>query len=196
MSASRQLTEQQRRKVLTGHRSLARWEMVRYWLFTKEDIRSINARRREHNRLGFAIQLCLLRYPGWALGPDETPPTNLVTFIAEQLGADAIEVGEYASRDQTRREHLQVLCREYRFRQYGPADSSPLRRHLETEALSTDSAFTLVESAMEWLRERKVILPALATLESVVRSVRSKVERDVYWPYGSKNSKRGFELAT
>jgi hypothetical protein len=26
-----------------------------------------------------------------------------VTFIAEQLGADAIEVGEYASRDQTRR---------------------------------------------------------------------------------------------
>src|SRR4030095_6698539 len=48
-------------------------------------------------------------------------------------------------------------------------------------ALSTDSAFTLVESAMEWLRERKVILPVLATLESVVRSVRSKVERDVYW---------------
>jgi len=34
---------------------------------------------------------------------------------------------------------------------------------------------------MEWLRERKVIRPALATLESVVRSVRSKVERDVYW---------------
>ena len=123
----------------------------------------------------------MLRYPGWALGSDEIPPKNLADFVAEQLGPEATEVGEYAARDQTRREHLQVLCQVYRFRQYGPTYSADLRRHLETEALSTDAAFTLVESAMEWLRERKVILPALATLESVVRSVRSKIEREIYW---------------
>ncbi|MGD6974459.1 DUF4158 domain-containing protein [Bacillus altitudinis] len=23
--------------------------------------------RRDHNRLGFAIQICVLRYPGWSL---------------------------------------------------------------------------------------------------------------------------------
>jgi len=102
--------------------------------------------------------------------------------LAEQLGAETAEIRDYGARDQTRREHLQLLCREYRFRQYGPAFSADLRRHLEIEALSTDAAFTLVESAMEWLRERKVILPAFNTLESMVRSVRSKVERDVYWP--------------
>jgi hypothetical protein len=34
---------------------------------------------------------------------------------------------------------------------------------------------------MEWLRKRRVILPALATLESLVRSVRGTVERQVYW---------------
>ena len=127
MSASRQLTEQQRRKLLTGHHSLPRGEMVRYWLLTDEDIRSINARRREHNRLGFAIQLCVLRYPGWALGSDEIPPKNLADFVAGQLGADATGAGEYAARD-TRREHLQVLCQEYRFRQYGPTYSADLSR--------------------------------------------------------------------
>ena len=88
--------------------------------------------------------------------------------MAEQLHADAAEIAEYASRDETRREHLQILCKEYRFGQYGPAQSPLLRGYLETEALSTDSALTLVESAMEWLRERRVILPALATLESRV----------------------------
>jgi hypothetical protein len=101
--------------------------------------------------------------------------------LSEQLGADANEMGEYAARDETRREHLQVLCKEYRFRPYGPAHSPLLRRYLETEALSIDFAFTLVESAMEWLRQHRVTLPAVATLETVVRAVRSKVEREVYW---------------
>jgi Domain of unknown function (DUF4158) len=181
MSASHQLTEQQRTRLLTGHHLLGRREMVRYWLLAEEDIRRINDRRREHNRLGFAIQLCVLRYPGWPLGPEEMPPANLLTFVAEQLNADATEIAEYAARDETRREHVQILCKEYRFGQYGPAHAPFLRAYLETEALSSDSALTSVESATEWLRERRVILPALATLESVVRSVRSKVERNVYW---------------
>lgn len=154
--------------------------MVRYWLLTPEDLHRIQARRREHNRLGFAVQLCLLRYPGWPLSPDERPPQNLLSFVAEQLGADRTEIDEYPARDQTRREHLQILCQEYRFCSYGSSHSLLLRRHLETEALSSDSAFTLVESALEWLRERRVLLPALATLESLVRSVRSQIEREVY----------------
>ena len=36
--------------------------MVRYWRLSADDIRRINERRREYNRLGFAVQLCLLRY--------------------------------------------------------------------------------------------------------------------------------------
>jgi len=181
MSASHQLTEAQKAKLLRGHHWLPHRAMVRYWLFGEDDIRRINARRGEHNRLGFAIQLCLLRYPGWPLAPDEIPPANLVPFVARQLGAAAAEVNAYAARDETRREHLQVLYKDYQFRQYGPTESAHLRAHLQTEALSTESAFSLVESAMAWLRERRVVLPALTTLESIVRSVRSQIEREVYW---------------
>jgi len=181
MSAANQVTEQQRQRLLTGHYALSHREMVRHWLLSEEDIKRINGRRREHNRLGYAVQLCLLRYPGWPLKTDEPPPPNLLKYVGQQFGADTVEFADYAKRDNTRQEHQLLIIKEYRFRQYGPAHSPLLRMHLESEALSTDSAFTLVESAMEWLRERRVILPALATLESVVRSVRSKVERDVYW---------------
>jgi hypothetical protein len=38
-------------------------EMIRYWLLSTDDIRRIHERRPEHNRLGFAVQLCL-HYPG------------------------------------------------------------------------------------------------------------------------------------
>jgi hypothetical protein len=180
MSARHQLTDSQRTKLLAGHHHFRRRERVRYWLLTPEELRRRQARRREHNRLGFAVQLCLLRYPGWPLSPDGRPPQNLLAFVAEQLGADTAEIDEYAARDQTRREHLQMLCQEYRFRSYGSSPSLLLRHHLEAEALSTDSAFTLLEAALKWLRERRILWPALATLESLVRSVHSHSEREVY----------------
>jgi TnpA family transposase len=180
MSAPHQLTEAQRQRLLTGHSTFSRREMVRHWFLSTEDLKRIQQRRREHNRLGYAVQLCLLRYPGWPLRTGEPVPPNLLHYVGQQLGADAAEFAEYAQRDNTRQEHQQLLIQEYRFRPYGTAHVPLLRRHLESEALLTDSAFTLVQLALEWLRERRVILPALATLEALVRSVRSQVEREVY----------------
>ena len=37
-----------------------------------------------------------------------------------------------------------------------------------------------MEEGFEWLRSQRVIVPALTTLESLVRSVRSEIERHVY----------------
>jgi TnpA family transposase len=79
---------------LTCHYAFARREMVRYWFLSEEDITRINERRREHNRLGYAVQLCLLRYPGWPLRLDEPAPPNLLNFIGQRLGADTEEFAE------------------------------------------------------------------------------------------------------
>jgi hypothetical protein len=84
--------------------------MVRYWLLSADDIRRINERRREHNRLGFAVQLCLLRYPGWPLKEGEKPPSNLLEFVAQQIDADPDEYSDYAAREQTRQEHQWILA--------------------------------------------------------------------------------------
>ena len=45
----------------------------------------IRQRRGHHNRLGFAVQLCYLRYPGCALPPDAEPPTPLLAIVGRQL---------------------------------------------------------------------------------------------------------------
>jgi TnpA family transposase len=60
-------------------------EIVRYWTLSREDFDIIFRKRSDHSRLGFALLLCYLRYPGWVLGPDEVPPVALVSFVA-QLG--------------------------------------------------------------------------------------------------------------
>ena len=80
--------------------------MVRHYMLSSEDLALINRRRGDPNRLGFALMLCYLRFPGRILQRGEQPPAALCAFVAEQLSLDAAHFGDYAERDQTRREHV------------------------------------------------------------------------------------------
>jgi len=80
--------------------------MVRHYTLSAEDLTLINRRRGDPNRLGFAVMLCYLRFPGRILQQGEQPPAALCAFVAEQLGLNAAHFGDYAERDQTRREHI------------------------------------------------------------------------------------------
>ncbi len=46
---------------------------------------NIRQRRRPENRIGFALQLCALRYPGRALAPGEMIPREVLSFVGAQL---------------------------------------------------------------------------------------------------------------
>ena len=59
--------------------------LVQHWTLSRDDLAIIVRRRRPHNRLGFAIQLCALRYPGRFLRPGELIPDTPLAFVAEQL---------------------------------------------------------------------------------------------------------------
>ena len=49
-------------------------ELIRHYTFSETDRSLIRLRRGDANRLGFAVQLCLLRYPGHALAADGDVP--------------------------------------------------------------------------------------------------------------------------
>jgi hypothetical protein len=52
--------------------------MIRHYTLTSEDLTLINRRRGDPNRLGFAVMLCYLRFPGRILQPGEQPPAALL----------------------------------------------------------------------------------------------------------------------
>jgi TnpA family transposase len=84
--------------------------IVRHYTFSNDDVTLIRQRRRDANRLGFAVHLAYLRFPGRVLGPKETPPVHMLAFIAEQLQVDSNDFGNYAQRGKTRREHLREFA--------------------------------------------------------------------------------------
>lgn len=81
-------------------------EQIRYYAFTEADLALIRQRRGAANRLGFAIQLCYLRFPGIILGAQQSPASVVLNIAAEQLKIEVSEWEAYGHRDQTRREHL------------------------------------------------------------------------------------------
>jgi TnpA family transposase len=82
----------------------------------------IRAKRRSGNRLGFAVELCLLRHPGQGLGFGEHPPDAMIAFVARQLNLSPTAFSDYALRDQTRREHAVELQKQLGMRSFRLAD--------------------------------------------------------------------------
>jgi TnpA family transposase len=72
-------------------------DLIRHYTLSPADLAVIARRRRPHNRLGFALQLCALRYPGRLLRPGEVVPRDVLVFVADQLDlpsdGDRKEVG-------------------------------------------------------------------------------------------------------
>ena len=56
-------------------------ELIRHYTFSEPDMSAIRQRRGNHNRIGFAVQLCYLRYPGFGLPTDAVPPMPLLAII-------------------------------------------------------------------------------------------------------------------
>jgi TnpA family transposase len=77
-------------------------EVIRLYTLTKADLAFVRQHRGDHNRLGIAVLMSYLRYPGRVLAGDERPHAPLLDMVAGQLGI-SIDVWEiYAERDATR----------------------------------------------------------------------------------------------
>jgi TnpA family transposase len=146
-------------------------------VLSDQDLSLIRRRRGAQNRLGLAVQLALLRYPGRALLPDETPPAELLTFLARQLGLSAGAWTSYAERDETRREHLAELQLLYGLRSFGIGQYRSLSVWLMPTALQTNRGAVLVRAGIDELRRRSIVVPRIAVLERLCAEVIVRSER-------------------
>src|SRR5262249_12704547 len=132
------------------------------------------------NRVGFAVQWAYLRFPGRPWEPGETPPEAVLAFISEQVGVAPSELNRYATgRDTTRREHFQEALSSGGFHLFGVETQRKLAAWLLPTALSTDSGVKLVEALVRELQARRIVLPALSTLERLAWEVRHKAQNQV-----------------
>lgn len=105
------LTPEQRHALMQISADLSDRDIARYYTFTQKDLDLINQKRRPHNRLGFACQIAVLRYPGRPLKEVATLPPRVLAAIADQVQVPASAFAQYGEREHTLYEHLDEIRR-------------------------------------------------------------------------------------
>ncbi|MBF0381778.1 MAG: Tn3 family transposase [Magnetococcales bacterium] len=153
--------------------------LLKHYTLDDDDLEHIRQRRRSKNRLGFALQLCVLRYPGRTLTPGEIIPLEVCRFLAAQLGLKADDIIQYAAREETRHEHLSELRKIYGFRSFSGRGAHILKTWLDRQAEDACSNEDLARRLVEECRRTKTILPGLSTIERLCADALVAAERRI-----------------
>lgn len=156
------------------------WVLGTYYTFTKRDLEIINKRRREENRLGFAVQLAVLRHPGWPYTHIKNIPDSVIHYISKQIGATPSSLRLYPQRENTLWDHLKEIRSEYDFVTFTLKEYRMTFKHLHQLALENGDAIHLLHECIDFLRKNKIILPAITTLERMVWEARAMAEKKLF----------------
>ena len=175
-----------RRSILTDRQRAALFdlptvetEMLHHYTLSDDDLEIIRARRRPHNRFGFALQLCALRYPGRLLTPGEVIPLAVARFLAAQVGLKPDDLAGYATREETRHEHLATLREQYGYRMFSGRGARDLKGWLQDAAEGARSNDDLARRFIEQCRAARTILPGVTIIERLCADALVAAERRI-----------------
>ena len=174
--ARRQLLTDEERRLLLGVPSDPD-ALARHYTFTRSDQDLVAGRRGAANRLGFAVQLALLRHPGMALAQMDEPVDALVAWLAAQLEIPAAAFTEYAGRPQTMTDHARILAATLGLRPPSAADLPFMIEAAAQAAWSTDRGQPIAAGMIAALRAEKIILPAPAVIERAAIAGRARARK-------------------
>ena len=171
--AHRQLLTDEERRALLGL-PLDADNMARCFTLSRADRELVAKRRRDANRIGFAVQLALLRHPGIALAQLEQPVGPLVQWLARQLEVPAAPFAGYARRPQTLTDHARLLAKSLGLRPPTNADLPMMIEVAAQAAWSTDRGQPIAAAVVSALRAANIILPAGSVIERAAIAGRAR----------------------
>jgi hypothetical protein len=150
------------------------------FLLSREDINEVRRCRGTILRLCYAVQLCVLRWRGHFLKDVREVPWPVFEYIAQQLGMLAISWSDFVYDEQTRQDQMQRLRRYLGFARCGPDQRQQLLDYLVERVPRSAKTSVLRETAVEWLRQNKIVRPKPSTLLDIIQAARERGLQHLY----------------
>ncbi|MGS1096392.1 DUF4158 domain-containing protein (plasmid) [Aquamicrobium terrae] len=141
--------------------------LLRHYTLGPTDRLECEIRRRPHNQLGFAIQLCVMRHTGRLLAEGEQPPATLIHYLADQLSIEPRDYAIYARRAQTRFDHSRFLTEHLGLHIANKDDRCAALLAAIDAAASGDKGYLIATAVMSAFRQRGALLPSQAAMETI-----------------------------
>ncbi|OLE32979.1 MAG: hypothetical protein AUG45_08555 [Ktedonobacter sp. 13_1_20CM_3_54_15] len=174
------LTDAERERLTRFPAEVPPEDLVSAFTLSPKDITRVLLHRGQPNYLGFALQMCALRYLGFAPDDLSTAPASVVKYVARQLGVSPEALKQYGARPQTRTDHLQEILSYLEFRDANTTDLQPHAAFLLERALEHDKPIVLFQIACEYLKSERIVRPGVTTLERMVITARDQAESETY----------------
>lgn len=171
------MTERQRAALLALPDSEA--VVVHHHGFDAEDLAAIGGARTAATKLGYALQLCCLRYPGRHLRQGELLPAVMLDHIAEQVGVDAQAIADFARRTPTRYDQLAAIKARFGFTDLGRPNRVTMMAWLEVEAMTIVDGRVLLDRLLDELRARRIVIPGVSVVERMAAEAMHRAETDL-----------------
>jgi TnpA family transposase len=154
--------------------------LIQNYTFSESDLSIIHQHRGAANRLGFAIQLCYMRYPGVILASKENPNISLLKFIASQLKEPFSNWEDYGVRAETRREHILELQSVFGFNSFSMQHYRQSLHDLDDLAWHSDQGIVLAWALIKSLRNQHILLPSINVIERLCSEALTRGNRRIY----------------
>jgi TnpA family transposase len=155
-------------------------DLSAFFTLSDADQLEVGKQRGAHNQLGFALQLCALRYLGFAPDDLHSTPWPAVLFVARQLALPPEALAAYGHRIHTRTTHLQQVQAYLGFSPALPLDFEALTSWLVDRALEHDQPTWLLRLACDKLRRERIVRPGVTRLERLVATAREQAQAETF----------------
>jgi hypothetical protein len=160
--------------------AIAYEDLVAFFTLSERDLDSIPRNSAAHNRLGYALQLCALRFMGFVPDDLTTAPPAAVAFLAQQLQVDPKGLAAYGARAHTRQDHRLAIQVHLGYHKVGREDLKALTDWLLERTLEHDKPTLLYELSCEKLQSDQLLRPGVTRLERLVAEARERAQIETF----------------
>jgi len=174
------LTDTERERLRRFPSEVPPEDLGAFFTLSDRDLTQVRRQRGGPNRLGFALQLCTLRYLGFVPDALHSVPPAVIAHLAQQVGTTPESFMVYGDRPHTRTDHLQDATAYLGFRKARPSDLRALKAWLVERALEHDRPTLLLQLACEKLRADQIVRPGPSRLERLVVTARQEAQHETF----------------